>query len=83
MTSLRSTASWEREMERDVLSTSAWDPVAGCMGVAQSCMRGGLDWTLGSISSQRGWSNPETIFLVCWCVAQEGNKKISPRANIG
>lgn len=83
MISLLSTDSWERGMERDVLCSSAWDPVTGGMGVAQSCVRGDLDWTLGSISSQRGWSKPETSFLESWSAAQEGNKKISPRASIG
>lgn len=28
-------------------------PVIGCMGIVQSCVRGGLDWTLGSISLLR------------------------------
>ena len=32
-------------MEREVLSSSPWYPVTGC--VVQSCARGSLDWTLG------------------------------------
>jgi len=32
----------------------------GCMAMAQSCARGGLDWALGSISLLRGWSNTGT-----------------------
>ena len=37
------------------------------MGIVQSCTRGGLVWTLGSISSLRGWSNTGTDFLeMCW-----------------
>lgn len=63
MTSLLSTISWEREMETGMLSSSAWDPVTRCMGVAPSCMRRGLDWTLGNTSPSRGWSNSEIIFL--------------------
>ncbi|GAB0195126.1 hypothetical protein GRJ2_001977900 [Grus japonensis] len=52
-----------REVEREVLSSSLWDPVIGHMGMVQSCTRGGLDWTLGSISLARGWSNTGTGFL--------------------
>ena len=28
-------------------------PVTGCVGMVQSCTKGGLDWTLGSISLLR------------------------------
>ena len=30
-------------MEKDVLSSSAWDPVAGRVGAVQSCAGGGSD----------------------------------------
>ncbi|KAK4816203.1 hypothetical protein QYF61_012668 [Mycteria americana] len=30
-----------------------WDPVRGCLGMAQSCIRGGSDMTLGNISLPR------------------------------
>ena len=47
-------------------SLGSRDPVTGRVGMAQSCIRGGLDWTLGSISLLRGWSNTETGFLERW-----------------
>lgn len=34
----------------DSLISSPWYPVEGYMRMVQSCTRGGLDWTLGSIS---------------------------------
>lgn len=43
-----------RNWLKTLLSSPPWDPVAGCVGMAQSCTRGGSDWTLGSISSLRG-----------------------------
>ncbi|KAK4816066.1 hypothetical protein QYF61_011074 [Mycteria americana] len=48
----------------------SWDPVTGRMGMVQSCARGGSDWTLGSISLPRGWSNPGTGFLERWSMPQ-------------
>jgi len=53
-------------MEREVLSSSAWDTVTGHLGVVQSCVRGGLDRTLGIIYLPRGWSNTGTGFLETW-----------------
>ena len=53
-------------MEREVLSSFPWDPVTGRLGTAQSCTTGGSDWTWGSISLARGWSNPGTGFLERW-----------------
>jgi len=50
-------------MEQEVLSSSPWDPGVGHVGMIQSCARGGLDWTLGSISLLRGWSSTGTGFL--------------------
>ena len=47
-------------MEREVLSSSPWYPVTGHVGMVQSCIRGGLDGTLGSISLPRGWSDTGT-----------------------
>ena len=38
--------------------------------MVQSCARGGLDWTLGSISLARGWSNTATGFLETWSIPQ-------------
>jgi len=43
------------DTEKEVLSSSPWDPEIRRVGMAQSCARGGLDWTLGSISLPRGW----------------------------
>lgn len=43
----------ERTQERELLSSSPWDPGTGCLGMAQSCARRGLDWTLGSIFAKR------------------------------
>jgi len=57
-------------VERQVLSSSPWYPVIGCMGMVQRCTRGGLDWTLGSISLWRGWSNTGTGFLERWSMPQ-------------
>ena len=48
----------------------SWDPVPGCLGMAQSRTRGGSDWALGSISLLRGWSNPGTGFLERWSMPQ-------------
>ncbi|KAK4815588.1 hypothetical protein QYF61_004803 [Mycteria americana] len=48
----------------------SWDPVTGHVGMVQSCARGGSDWTLGSISLLRGWSNPGTGFLERWSMPQ-------------
>ena len=50
-------------MEREVLSFPPWDPATGRVGMVQSCARGGSDWTPGSISVLRGWSNPGTGLL--------------------
>jgi len=50
-------------MEREVLSSSPWYPVTGHVGMVQSCARGSLDWTLGSIFLPRRWSNAGTGFL--------------------
>lgn len=47
---LLSTASWGGEVEREMLNSSPWDPVIGYIGIVQSCTRGDLDWTLGSLS---------------------------------
>ena len=47
-------------MEREVLSSSPWDPVPGHVGTVQSCIRGGSDLTVGTISLPRGWSNTGT-----------------------
>lgn len=38
-----------------MLGSSPWDP--GRVGKVSSCCRGGLDWTLGSISSLSGGPN--------------------------
>ena len=37
---------------------------------ASSCIRGGVDWTLGSISLPRGWSNTGTVLLGRWSMPQ-------------
>ena len=63
-------SSSEGEVEREVLISSPWDPVTGCMGMVHSCARGGSHWTLGSISFPRGWSNTGTGFLERWSMAQ-------------
>ena len=42
-------------MEREVLSSSPWDPVVGPVGMVQSCVREGSDMTSGSISLAREW----------------------------
>lgn len=43
-------------------------PVIGHMGMVQSCIRAGVDRTLGSISLERGWPNNGTSFLQRWWV---------------
>jgi len=70
VTSLLSTASWGGDMEREVLSSSSWYPVTGCVGMVQSCTRGGLDWVSGRISLPRGWSDSGTGFLESWSMSQ-------------
>jgi len=57
-------------MEREVLSSSLCNPVIGHVGMFQSCIRGGVDWTLGSISLPRGWSNTGTVLLGRWSMPQ-------------
>jgi len=57
-------------MGREVLISSPWDPVTGHVGMVQSCARGGWDWTLGSASLQREWSNTGTGFLERWSMSQ-------------
>ncbi|KAK4832293.1 hypothetical protein QYF61_021692 [Mycteria americana] len=52
-----------RGSEREVLISSPWYPVIRCMGIVQRCTKGGLGWTLGSISLPRGWSYTGTGFL--------------------
>jgi len=55
--------SWGEEVEGDA-DLFSLDPVIGCMGMVQSCARGGSHWTLGSISLITGWwSNSGTGFL--------------------
>lgn len=44
-------------MEKEVLSFPLWDPVIRHTRTVQSSAKGGSDWTLGSISLLRGWSN--------------------------
>lgn len=39
----------EEGKQRDVPNSSPWEPTAGCMWMAQSCIKGGSDWTLGEI----------------------------------
>jgi len=56
------------DVESEVLSSSPWYPVTGHVGMVQSCARGGLDWTLGSISLPKGWSNAGTGFLKRWLI---------------
>jgi len=41
----------------------------GCMAMAQSCARGGLDWALESISLLIGWSNTGTGLLERWLIS--------------
>ena len=53
-------------MEREVLISPPWHPVTGRAGTAQSCTRGGLEWTSGSICLPRGWSNTGTGFPERW-----------------
>jgi len=43
--------------------------VTGHTAMAQSCAKGGSDWTRGSISS-RVWSNPGAGFLKSWSIPQ-------------
>jgi len=40
------------------------------VGMVQSCTRGGLHWTLRSLSLPRGWSNTGTGFLGGWLMLQ-------------
>ncbi|KAK4832291.1 hypothetical protein QYF61_021690 [Mycteria americana] len=69
-----------RGSEREVLVSSPWYPVIGCVGMVQSCTRGGLDWTLGSIYLPRGWSHTGTGFLKRWSMPQacHGTNGICP-----
>lgn len=71
MTLLLPTDSQEEETEREVLISSSWDPVTGCIWMAQSCARGALDWTLGSIYLLKGWSNTGTGLLERWWMSQD------------
>ena len=67
-------------MERKVLNSSPWFSVTGHMVMVHSCTREGLDWTLGSISLPRGWSNTGTGLLerrsmpqACQCLRHADN----------
>jgi len=57
-------------METEVQISPLWDPVTRRVGMVQSCTRGCLDWTLGSISLQRGQSNTGTGFPERWSTHQ-------------
>lgn len=57
VTSLLSAASQGGKVAREVLSPSPGDPLVGCVGMVQICVRGGLDWPLKSIYLLQGWSN--------------------------
>jgi len=46
-------------VEKEVLRSPPWDPVIVLMGMVPGCTRGGLGWTLGNISSLRGWETLE------------------------
>jgi len=61
-------ADWK--VEREVLMSSPWYPVTGHMGMVQSCIRGDLVLTLGSIYLQTGWSSTGTGFLERWSMPQ-------------
>lgn len=50
---------------REILISSPWFPIVGCMGAGQSYVRGGLEW---KHSLAVGWSHPETDFLERWSV---------------
>lgn len=65
-----SSASWGGEVGWEVLITSPWYPVTGCMGTVQSCFRGGSDLTLASISLLIRWSDTETGFPERWLMPQ-------------
>ena len=58
------------QAEREVLVSSPWYPVIGHVQMVQGCIRGDLDWTLGSVSLPRGWSNTGTGFLEGWSMPQ-------------
>lgn len=79
---LLSTAPQEGEAEREVLISFPWDPLTGCVEMAQSCTRRSLDWTLGSISLLKSWSNSEMGFLERWWMPQDSMfKKILDKVN--
>jgi len=59
-------------VEREAPVSSPWVPVIGHVGMVQSCTKGGLDWTLGSLSLLRGWSNTGMDFLGRWSTPQAG-----------
>lgn len=42
----------------------SWESRTGCLGMVQSCASEGLNRTSGSITIQKGWSDPGTGFLV-------------------
>ena len=67
-TKTKTTFPWGGEVEREVLISSAWYPVIGCVGMVQSCTREGLDWMLGSIPLPRRWSKTGTGFLERWSI---------------
>lgn len=53
-----------QELTENIAEFSSLGSSGKMLGMAQSCTRGGSDWTLGSISSLRGWSDIEISFLL-------------------
>lgn len=57
-----------------------WSSMTECLGMAQSCNRGGSDWALGNIHFPWWWSNTEAGFLARWLVPHgcQCSRDISP-----
>jgi len=53
-------------VQREVSSSSPWDPVTGHVGMVQRGLREGSDWKRGSVSLPRGWSFTGTGLLERW-----------------
>lgn len=59
-------------MEREMLISSLWYPLTGCMGMIQSCVRGASDLTFGSIYL------PERVVNHCSMLPREVVSALSP-----
>lgn len=57
-------------MEKEVLSSSPWDALTGCVGMVQSCTRGGLDDIKKHFFTQSVVKQWNRLFPERWLMSQ-------------